>query len=184
VINRSVGLLAWDDGLFHGPEDERLGRISLGALIYGPATPGQPYQVDNLPPGTYSFFVGPPVALKGVKVEVAAGQEATVEVPWVKPDGVAQVKLWTLRRRIKLPAKDYTAEELCGLLTAEAKPGPAFRAQSSIRSETVRLGPAETSLWEVLEKVYLEKGWTVAEEGEKTLILGPPPKPSRPARSG
>ena len=182
VISRNVGLLAWDDGLFHGLEDERLGRITLGALIYGPVSPGKPYQVGNLPPGTYSFFVGPAVALKGVKVEVAPGQEITVEVPWVKPARVAEVKLWRLHQRVELPAKQYTAEELCGLLTAAAKPGPVFIAQPSIRGQTLRLGPAKTSLWDVLERAYLDKGWTLVEEGEKMLILGPPSKPSKPAR--
>jgi len=182
VISRNVGLLAWDDGLFHGLEDERLGRITLRALIYGPVSPGKPYQVDNLPPGTYSFFVGPAVALKGVMVEVVPGQETNVEVPWVKPEKVAEVKLWRLSERVELPAKQYTAEELCGLLTAAAKPGPAFIAQPSIRGETLRLGPAKASLWEVLERAYLDKGWTLVEEGEKMLILGPPSKPSKPAR--
>ena len=184
VISRNVGLLAWDDGLFHGLEDPRLGRITLGALIYGPVSPGKPYQVSNLPPGTYSFFVGPAVALKGLKVEVVAGQETSVQVPWVKPAKLARFGLWTLRRPVKLPAKDCTAEELCGLLTAEAKPRPDFRAHPSIRGEILRLGPVETSLWEVLEKVYLDKGWILVEEGEQTLILGPRSQPSRPARSG
>jgi len=181
VISRNVGLLIWDDGLFHGLEDERLGRITLGALIYGPVSPGKPYQVNNLPPGTYSFFVGPAVALKGVKVEVVPGQKTNVEVPWVKPARVAEVKLWRLHQRVELPAKQYTAEELCGLLTAAAKPGPEFIARPSIRGETLRLGPAKTSLWEVMEKAYLDKGWTLVEEGGQTLILGPPSKPSKPA---
>jgi hypothetical protein len=185
VISRNAGLLLWDDGLLHGLEDHRLGRISLGALIYGPASPGEAYQVNNLPPGTYSFFVGPVVALKGVKVEVVRGQETSVEVPWVKPEKVARVGLWRLNRRVGLPAKEYTAEELCALLTAEAKPGPEFKAHPSIRGETLRFGPAKTSLWDVLEKIYLDKGWTLVEEGEKTLILGSPSKLRKPAaRSG
>ncbi len=181
VLNRNVGLLVWDDGLFHGPEDHRLGRIVLGALVYGPVSPGKAYQIDNLPPGTYSLFVGPVVAMKGVKVEVARGQQIHVEVPWVRPERVARVGLWRLDRRVQLQARQYTAKELCTLLTAAAKPGPEFQAHPSIRGQTLHFGAAKRSLWDVLERVYLKKRWTLVEEGEKTLILSPPRESPEPA---
>lgn len=181
VISRNPGLLLWDDGLVHGPEDDRLGRIMQEALVYGPASPGKVYQVNNLPPGTYSFFVGPMVVLKGVKVEVARGQEITVEVPWVRPEQVGQVGTWTLKRRLRLEAREYTAREICELLTAKTESRPEIKAAPALEDEKVTPSPGERSLWEILEAIYLEKGWILAEDGGRALILRPPPKLGKPA---
>ncbi len=181
VINRNAGLLVWDDGLFHGLEDHRLGRITQGALIYGAASPGKPYQVNNLPPGTYSFFVGPVVALKGVKVEVARGQETAVEVPWIRPEQVGQVGTWTLKRRLRLEAREYTAREICELLTAKTESRPEIKAAPALEDEKVTPSPGERSLWEILEAVHVETGWVLREEGKSTLIFGPPSKARQPA---
>ena len=181
VISRNPGLLLWDDGLFHGLEDHRLGRITLGALICDPASPGKPYQVNNLPPGTYSFFAGPAVALKGVKVEVARDRQIKVEVPWVRPEEVGQVGTGTLKRRLRLEAREYTARELCKLLTAKTESRPEIKAAPVLGDQKVTPSPGERSLWEILEGIHLEKGWIVAEEGGRRLILKRPSKLRKPA---
>ena len=181
VISRNTGLLVWDDGLFHGLEDGRLGRITKQALIYARGSPGKRYQVTNFPPGLYSLFAGPAVALKGVKVDVVRGREVAVEVPWVKPEEVGQVGTGTLKRRLRLEAREYTARELCRLLTAKTESRPEIKAAPALAEKTVTPSPEERSLWEILEAVHVETGWVLREEGKSTLIFGPPPKARQPA---
>jgi hypothetical protein len=54
LISRNVGLLAWNDGKVHGPEDHRLGRLEKNALYYNAVLDGDVLTIKNLPPGSYS----------------------------------------------------------------------------------------------------------------------------------
>lgn len=174
AINRNPALLVWDDGLIHHPEDPRLGRITLNALIMAPFSPAEAFRVKNLPPGVYSFFVGPFIAPKGVRVKIVPGEDQTITVDWVRPDEEALVNLWNFRRRVSLRREEYRASELCGILTEEAGSRPEIEVAPSLRDQTVRVGPGEMTLWEVLEAIYAQKRWTVRERGDQALTLSPP----------
>jgi len=50
-------------------------------------------------------------------VEVFEGRDIIVELPPIKIDGPAMVKVWTLKLQVKHEAKEYTVKELCALLT-------------------------------------------------------------------
>ena len=54
LISRNVGLLAWNDGKVHGPEDHRLGRFEKNALYYNAVLDGDVLTIKNLPPDSYS----------------------------------------------------------------------------------------------------------------------------------
>ena len=54
LISRNVGLLAWNDGKVHGPEDHRLGRLEKNALYYNAVLDGDVLTIKNLPPDSYS----------------------------------------------------------------------------------------------------------------------------------
>ncbi len=178
VISRDPGLALWSDGKVQDPESPRLKRIIARALIASTVAPTD-YQVKNLPPGTYSVFAGPPRCLKGARVEVVAGKEITCDVQWTIPatDQVAAVDLSHLDRTIALEEKEYSAKQLCGLLSERTESCPRFLADPAIESTMVRRPGGETVIWEVLEAVYLATGWRLDEQGEDTMLLGPAPEP-------
>jgi len=178
AISRNPGVLLWDDGKFHSLEDDRLGRIQKTSLVALPVSAMAAFPVQNLPPGTYAFWVGPPVCLRGAKVEIVQGKTTRVEIPWSMPgpEQIARVKLFALDKRVKPDQHTYTAEALCAFLTAAAEPWVKFRAGPGIRQELVRLEKTEMTLWDVLERTCLEKGWIAQEEGQDTLVLHKPGK--------
>jgi beta-lactamase regulating signal transducer with metallopeptidase domain/protocatechuate 3,4-dioxygenase beta subunit len=197
-ITRKLGLLLDTTKVYH-PEDERLGRVSKNAYFYGSVSPGGVFTIKNLPAGSYSVFtvfygkvptkavfkiekppedirsdlIGPAIYVSKAKVEVSQGRETTVKLPPINIDGVGFVKTWTLGRSVKLEARQYSVKELCELLTAKTESNPRFIADSSIEDTKLRMGEGEMSIWDVLEKLSLDKGWRVDEGREKTLILRP-----------
>ncbi|MHC4176067.1 MAG: peptidase associated/transthyretin-like domain-containing protein, partial [Planctomycetota bacterium] len=173
VISRNPGLAVWGGKKLHGLEDPRGFRIMRYSLVFGMVSPGCRYQVKNLPPGTYSFFVGPPFSLQGAKVTVAAGADAAAGISWQMPgkEDVSTIGLWRLERRVKLQAKEYTAKELCELLTATTESKPEFKVDPSIQGTKLQLPPGEMPIWDVVERVYLDKGWRVDEQENSALVL-------------
>jgi len=173
VISRNVGLLAWDDGKAHGPEDERLGRLEKNALYYNTVIDGNVLKIKNLPPGSYIVFAGPIYFMSATKMEVLGGREVTVDVPAVKVSEHAKVGLWTFNRKVKPEARDYSVSELCQLINAKTDSNPRLVPDPSIENQKIKLTEKEMSIWDVLEMIYLDKGWKVKEGEEKTLILQP-----------
>ena len=176
VVSRNPGLLLWCDGKTHSLEDPRLGRIVENALFYSPIESGGVYTVGNLPPGTYSVFGGAAVCMGGAKLTLAVGEKTTVEVPFVPPDAVARVNLSALGRRVNLEARAYTVEALCELLTAGTDGRVRFRADPAIRNETLEFRAEQVRMWDVVERLYLEAGLEIEEEGADGLVLVPASK--------
>jgi len=173
IISRNTGLLLWNDGKAHGPEDHRLGRLQKNALYYNLVVDANVFTIENLPPGSYSVFAGPVYFMSATRVEVSRGREVVVDMPPIQITEHAKVGLWTFNRKVKLQAGDYSVSELCELLTAVTESNPRIIADPSIENEKLRFGKGEMSVWDVLEKLYLDKGWRVVEGKEKTLIIKP-----------
>ncbi|MHC4461936.1 MAG: M56 family metallopeptidase [Planctomycetota bacterium] len=179
LISRSPGLLLWDNAKIYHLEDQRLGRIDKKRFFRGFFSQGKPLTVNNLPPGSYSFFV---VAiyrevtgcLIGARAELAKGGNVAVEIPWRQPTGPSLVgPNRSFDYPVQLEERDYSASEICKILTAITKSNPRLIAGTSIENEMLKLGERQMSIWDVLERLYLDKGWKLGEAPEKTLILEP-----------
>jgi hypothetical protein len=181
LISRNVGLLAWNDGKVHGPEDHRLGRLEKNALYYNAVLDGDVFKIENLPTGSYSVFAGPIYFMSAAKMEVLPGGETAVEIPPVQVTEQAKVGLWTFNRkvnpprvwRIKLEARDYSVSQLCELLTAKTDSNPRIVADPAIENEKLKLTDKETPIWDLMEAIYLAKGWRLVEHADRTLLLRP-----------
>lgn len=173
LISRNVGLLAWNDGKVHGPEDHRLGRLEKNALYYNAVWDGDVFTIGNLPPGTYSVFAGPIYFMSATKIEVLSGREVTAEMPAVQVTEQAKVGLWTFNRKVKLEARNYGVTELCELLSAKTDSNPRIVADPAIENEKLELGDKESPIWDLMEAIYLDRGWKLYEHGERTLLLRP-----------
>lgn len=172
VLSRNPGLLVWDDGLLRGPEDPVLGRLQKHALIWGLAPSAKTFMIRNLPPGRYAVFAGPLFKLAGALVDVAGGSDVAVGIPWKEPVGPCRVRRGALDLGIRLHVSGVKAEDLCDLLSARTARRLRFKADPAIASVTLNV-EAAGALWDLLESLYLEKGWTVGEEGADTLVLRP-----------
>ncbi len=173
VISRNAALPVWTDGRARSPEDARLGRIQKHALISGFVPGAATFAIENLPPGTYSVLAGPVVLLRGAKVDLAGGADTTVEIPSGDPQGPARVDLGRLDRRVALEARPYRVAELCELMTRALESRPALRPAPALRDLTVTLTAGEITIWDLVEKLHLERNWGVTEEGQDVLALGP-----------
>jgi len=81
-----------------------------------------------------------------------------------------------LDKRVTMELTDARVEGLCEMLTAITDSKINFIADPSIRDETLTLRANDVPIWEVLERVYLDKGWKAewrVEEGKETLVLRP-----------
>ncbi|GAF85475.1 unnamed protein product, partial [marine sediment metagenome] len=130
-------------------------------------------------PGSYSLFavaVYGEVAgcLIGARANLAKGDNVTLEIPWRQPKGPSTVgPNRSFDYPVKLEDRDYSVSELCEFLTDITKSNPRIIADSSIENEKLRFGKGEMSVWDVLEKLYLDRGWKVDEGADKTLIIRP-----------
>jgi hypothetical protein len=173
TLSRNPGLLLWHDGYAHGFEDPRLGRLMQQSLGIWVAPQAATFTIDNLPPREYSVFAGPPVLFQAARVNLATNGDEVIHLAWAEPKGMAQVRVDGLSGTVHLEQREYTAHELCEILTGATGAIPPFQAASSIRNERVEFMAQETSAWNVLESLYLSQGWTLHEEGAERLILGP-----------
>jgi hypothetical protein len=172
-ISRNVGLLLWNDGKAHHPEDHRLGRLQKNALYYNMVIDGDVLKIKNLPPGSYSVFAGPVYFMSAVRMEVSSGREVIVELPSITPSEQARVNLWTFDRKIMLEDDQYGVSQLCALVSAKTDSNPRLVADPSIENERLELGNREATIWELMEAVYLARGWKLIEQGDRTLLLCP-----------
>ncbi len=173
LISRNVGLLAWDDGKVHHPEDHRLGRLQKNALYYNMVIDGNVLNFKNLPPGSYSVFGGPMFFMSAARIEVVSGQEVALDLPSFTPNEQARENLWAFDRKIKFEDKNYRVSQLCELVSAATESDPRLVADPSIENEILELDTRESTIWELMEEVYLARGWKLVEQGDKTLLLGP-----------
>jgi hypothetical protein len=176
LISRNTGLPVWSDTRLHGVEDSRLGRLMTQALMHQYVAPGGPHQLKNLPPGKYAVFVGPPVALQGALITVESGRATTADLPWTQPsppDDAAPL-WWRFNEQVDLAAKSYTGQELCRLLTAAVGPRLAFEADPAIAGAQVQLPAGKMSIWEIVESLYRDKQWRIADRGGTMIRLLPP----------
>jgi len=172
-ISRNVGLLLWNDGKVHHPEDHRLGRLQKNALYFNMVIDGDVFKIKNLPPGSYSVFAGPVYFMSAVRMEVSSGPELIVEIPSIKPSQQARVNLWTFDRKIMLKDGQQNASQLCELVSARTDSNPRLVCDPSIENERLELGIREATIWELLEAIYLARGWKLIEQGDRTLLLCP-----------
>jgi outer membrane protein assembly factor BamB/beta-lactamase regulating signal transducer with metallopeptidase domain len=166
LIARNPGLLVWADGLARGPEDPRLGRLSKEALFFGALPPGtKRFEIQGLPPGTYAVFTGPVVYLRGQRMDLPVGLSAGAEERWIPPDGAGRVRTHGMDRPLTLAAGEYAVEDLCRVLTEATGSHPAFEASPFLAEEKVTFDRPPKSIWDAIERVCEEKGWSVMEEG-------------------
>ena len=173
IISRNVGLLLWNDGKVHHPEDHRLGRLEKSALYYNMVIDGDVIKIKNLPPGSYSVFAGPVYFMSAARMEVSSGPEVIVEIPSIKPSQQARVNLWTFGRKIMLKDGQYSVSELCELVSTRTDSNPRIVSDPSIENERFEPGNREATIWELMEAVYLARGWKLIEQGDRTLLLSP-----------
>jgi len=187
VVSQKPGLLLWSTGKHYHPEDPRLGRIMSMGLLHLPVTAGPRYTLVNLPTGTYSVLAitignytgqtrGPTGAyVRGARLEICKGQAANIEIPWTEPIGPSGGPYHALNKPVSLGPGQQSMRDLCRALTATTRPHLQVSADPAIQDETVALQFEQAPIWEVLETLYLEKGWIVIEEGRETIVLGPEP---------
>ena len=174
TVSRKLGLLLWDTNKVYGLEDPRLGRLQKNAFFYTIMPNVDVFTIKNLPPGSYCVFAGPVMCMSAAKVDVVRGRQTTIQIPKVEFDGTpATVGVWTLDRKVKLQAKRYSVKEIVELLTEKTESNPRFTADPSIENEKFKFSEGQMPIWDVLEKLYLDKGWKVDEGEEKTLVLKP-----------
>jgi parallel beta-helix repeat protein len=179
LVSRSPGAMLWYDGKIRHLEDQRLGRIDKTRFFRGFFTKGQPLTINNLPPDSYSLFamgVYGQVAgyLIGARTNLAKGDNVTVDMPWRQPTGPSMFgPNRSFDYPVKLEARDYSVSQLCGILTEITRSNPRIIAEPSIANEKLSFGKSQMSIWDLLEKLYLDKGWTVKEGKDKTLIIEP-----------
>jgi hypothetical protein len=197
-VTGKLGLILDPAKVYH-PEDDRLGRAWKNLLFYGAATPGNMYTIRNLPPGSYSVFalyygkvptkdafktvkppedfksdfIGPAIYMSRAEMEVSRDRKTTVELPPIEIDGAGFVKTWTFGRRARLEARQYSVKELCEILTEKTESNPRIIAEPSIANEMLKFNECEIPIWDVLENIYLDRGWKVDEAAEETLIIRP-----------
>ena len=179
LLSRNPGLLLWDDGKVHHLEDQRLGRIDKKRFFRGFFPQAGPLTINNLPPGPYALFAvsvyGQVAAcLIGARVDIAKGDDAILEIPWRQPEGPSLVgPNRAFDYPVKLEAKEYTVAKLCEILTKMTDSNPRLIAERSIEHEKLKFDGADMSIWDLLEKLFLDKGWKLQEGSEKTLVLRP-----------
>jgi hypothetical protein len=142
-------------------------------LYFSPVIDGDVFTIKNLPPGSYSVFGGPMLFMSAARVEVSSGRQVTVDLPAIEPNEQARANLWTFDRKIVLERKQHTVSQLCELLSAGTDARPRIVADPSIETEKLPLRTRQATIWELLEEVYLTKGWKLTEQDDRTLLLGP-----------
>ncbi len=206
VISRHPGLLAWAGKTFYHLEDARLARViqytlnsvtadspndfRWGAIVFSDT----PYTFRSFPPGTYAILTitwgkykfedrqYEAAYMRGARVEINAGKEVVVEIPWVEPEGPSPLNPRTFSNRVDLEAKEYSAQDVCDLLnkTITERIGAEARiaVDSSIRSQKVAFGAGTVSLWDLLERTYLETGWRLEPDYKAKMMILRPSAPS------
>jgi len=103
------------------------------------------------------------------------GGSTRIDIPWTEPKEPSGGRYGVLNRHVAVGPRQKTVAELCQLLTTETKPDFRITADPELENETIALEFEERLIWDVLESLYLEKGWIVTEGGDKSLVLHPGP---------
>jgi hypothetical protein len=147
------------------------------------------YTLRNFPPGEYAVFTlamgmykdwkSPAMYMRGVKAVSSPGKEMSVAIPYVDPIGPSPTNTRVFRNQVTLEGREYTAREICELLIREtgANSGDIV-ADSSIEDERVALPAAELEIWNLLETIYLKKGWKLEADYQQKKVFLRPSAPS------
>ena len=79
--------------------------------------------------------------------------------------------VWRFDRRVNLEAKAYTVAELCAFLTKQTEGRPRVTVEGAMADERISFKEKEMYIWDVLEKVYEEKGGRFEEREKDMLVL-------------
>ena len=189
VLSREPGRLLWIGRQFFHPEDHRLGRILRDDFLRISLVHGQPCRLHNFPPGDYAVFVGtvgrypnfrsPACFMRAAKLEIRDGATRTVDISWADPEGPSMVSsraLMALDKTVQVESRSYTVAELCTVLTATTDSRAKFQATPSSKDLSITLDAGESSIWQLLEKLYLHQGWEVTAI-EDTFTITVPTRP-------
>lgn len=171
-LSTNLGLLLWDTDIVYGPEDSRLGRLTKSALFYT-GTNSKVFTFKNLPPGEYAVFAGPFVAMNAAKVKVAKDTESKIRIPIIQTLKQSSVSVETFSRYIQLDKSTYTLNQLCDLLSTVTESKPQLTAAKDIGSQIITVAPGKVQIWDIVEMLYLQKGWRLDEKDERILITNP-----------
>lgn len=154
-----------------------------GSVSFFLSSQDMTYTLRNFPPGEYAVFAlgwgtykdwnSPAVYLRGAKAVASPGSEQTVEIPYVEPIGPSPTNARIFYTVVNLEAKAFTAQGICELLLKEtgAKTGEIV-PDSSIEGEKVMLPAGKLQIWDLLETIYLKKGWQLeADFQAKRIVL-------------
>ncbi len=112
--------------------------------------------------------------LIGARADLEKGDKIIVDIPWRQPTGPSMFgPNRSFDYPVNLEAKDYSVSQICEILTEITQSNPRIIADQSIENEKLRFGKGDMSVWDLLEKLYLDNGWRVDEGQEKTLIIKP-----------
>ncbi len=176
VISRNPGVLVWSARRFRSLEDARLGRIQKQALLWGLVDSGRSFAIDNLPPGRYAIFTGPVTALQGSKVIIQKDVTVKPQINWAKPKDYSEVRTRGLQNFVKLEKSEYTAGKFCQIISEATEGNPLIEPASSIRNEQIQVGQDtqyNAQIWDILERLYLDKNWSLREEAPNKLLIKP-----------
>ena len=70
-----------------------------------------------------------------------------------------------------MQAREYSVSELCKLVSAKTDSSPSLVVDAAIADARINLDEKEMMIWELLETLYLDKGWRLEERGDKELVL-------------
>jgi hypothetical protein len=96
-----------------------------------------------------------------------------VEIPSIKPSQQARVNLWTFGRKIMLKDEQLSVSQFCALVSTRTDSNPRLVCDPAIENERLELGNREATIWELMEAVYLARGWKLVEQGDRALLLCP-----------
>ncbi len=191
AISRDPGRLLWIGRQFFHPEDHRLGRILRDDFLRTMLVPGQSCRLRNFPPGDYAAFVGtmglypnfksPAFFARAAKLEVRNDLTKTVTIPWTDPEGPSFVSpraLLALDAIVQIESRAYSVAELCSVLTATTDSRAKFQAAPSLEAQSVTLDAGELSVWQLLERLYLHRGWQIEASGDSLIVTTPTRPPT------
>lgn len=187
IVTRRPGHLLWAaKHEFYHPEDDRLGRVVLDSLFPTRLPPSQTFQLRNFPPGEYAVFAvtvgmypnfkSHGVYLRAVEAEIRDGLDQTLAIDWRDPAGPTSARPTappSFKAVVRLKSRSYTASELCKLLSTATDGRAKFTAAPSIESQSVQFSRSNVSIWDLLEQLYLERGWEVSARDDTFTLRRP-----------
>lgn len=138
---------------------------------------GESFTIENLPPGRYTVFsmanVKVVIVISSAAVDVARGRDIEVEMAQRVIDGIGEVGVHTLDRRLELAEGKYSLKELCRLISARTNCSPELVPDPAIENDLVAVEGGEIVLWDLLERLWAESQLALKEMERKKLGIAP-----------